>query len=182
MQPNVTIVLPVYNVEPYLRQCLDSVIRQTMRDIQIICVNDGSTDGSLAILEEYAGNDPRIMVIPQENQGGGSARNAAFPHIKGKYTCFVDPDDWIDLQLCEKLFRRAEETQAEMLFFEFARVDDRGKTKPRLRRRSPSALFGTEQPQLLKNDDYFKACTRLFRELRYGFIQTAFRTLRRDVL
>ena len=116
MQPNVTIILPVYNVEKYLRECLDSVVNQTMREIQIICVNDGSTDGSPAILEEYAMNDPRIMVIHQENQGGGSARNAAYPHIKGKYTYFVDPDDWIDLQLCEKLFHRAEETQAKIVY------------------------------------------------------------------
>jgi len=117
--PNVTIVLPVYNAEPYLRQCLDSVINQTMWEIQIICVNDGSTDGSPAILEEYAAKDPRILIIHQENQGGGSARNTAFPHIKGKYTYFVDPDDWIDLQLCEKLFKCAEESQAEMVYLNF---------------------------------------------------------------
>ena len=116
MQPNVTIVLPVYNVEQYLRECLDSVVNQTMREIQIVCVNDGSTDGSLAILEEYAVKDSRITVINQENQGAGSARNAAFPHIKGKYTYFVDPDDWIDLHLCEKLFKYAEEHQAEIVY------------------------------------------------------------------
>ena len=117
MQPNVTIILPVYNVEPYLRQCLDSVVNQTMREIQIICVNDGSTDGSPAILEEYAAKDPRIMVINQENQGGGSARNAAFPHIKGKYTYFVDSDDWIELTLCEKTVAVAEKENADMTFF-----------------------------------------------------------------
>ena len=79
MQPKVTIILPVYNVEPYLRQCLDSVVNQTMREIQIVCVNDGSTDGSPTILEEYAADDSRIEIIHQENQGGGSARNAAYP-------------------------------------------------------------------------------------------------------
>ena len=128
MQPNVTIILPVYNVEPYLRQCLDSVVKQTMREIQIICVNDGSTDGSLAILEEYAAKDSRMMITNQGNQGAGSARNAAFPHIQGKYTYFVDPDDWIDLHLCEKLFKCAEETQAEIVYLNYFRVNQFGKT------------------------------------------------------
>ena len=127
--PNVTIVLPVYNVEPYLRQCLDSVVNQTMREIQIICVNDGSTDGSPAILEEYAAKDPRIMVIHQENQGAGSARNAAFSHIQGKYTYFVDPDDWIELQLCEKLFKFAEEKQADIVYLGFRLFKQDGSIK-----------------------------------------------------
>ena len=113
MQPKVTIILPVYNVERYLRQCLYSVVNQTMQDIQIICVNDGSTDGSPAILEEYAAKDPRIEIIHQENQGGGSARNAAYPYIRGKYAYFVDPDDWLDLDLCQQCYDKAEETGAD---------------------------------------------------------------------
>jgi len=91
MQPKVTIILPVYNVEPYLRQCLDSVVNQTMREIQVICVNDGSTDGSPTILEEYAAKDPRVEVYHQENQGAGSARNAAYPYVRGKYTTLPIP-------------------------------------------------------------------------------------------
>ena len=116
MQPKVTIVLPVYNVEPYLRQCLDSVMNQTMQDIQIICVNDGSTDGSRTILQEYADGDSRIEIIDQENQGGGSARNAAYPFIRGKYTYFVDPDDWLELDLCQQCCDQAETTGADFVF------------------------------------------------------------------
>ena len=71
MQPKVSVVVPVYNVEQYLRQCLDSLINQTLKDIEIICVNDGSTDGSLDILKEYAEKDGRIKVIDQKNQGPG---------------------------------------------------------------------------------------------------------------
>jgi len=115
MQPKVTIILPVYNVEPYLRQCLDSVVNQTMREIQIVCVNDGSTDGSLAILREYESRDSRIEIIHQENQGGGSARNAAYPFIRGKYTYFVDPDDWIELDLCRRCYDKAEATEADFV-------------------------------------------------------------------
>ncbi len=74
---NVSVIVPVYNVEKYLRQCLDSLVNQTLADIEIICINDGSTDGSLSILEEYASKDERIKVISQENQGQGVARNKA---------------------------------------------------------------------------------------------------------
>jgi glycosyltransferase involved in cell wall biosynthesis len=116
-QPKVSIIVPVYNVEPYLRQCLDSIVNQTIRDIQIICVNDGSTDGSRAILQKYADRDSRIEIIDQQNQGGGSARNAAYPHIKGEYAYFADPDDWLDIHLCEKALRRIEETNADVVYF-----------------------------------------------------------------
>ena len=115
MSTKVTIILPVYNVEPYLRHCLDSVVNQTMRDIQIICVNDGSTDGSRAILQEYAEQDSRIEIIDQENQGGGSARNAAYPYIRGKYTYFADPDDWLELDLCQQCVEKAEATEADFV-------------------------------------------------------------------
>jgi|GEM_PF-374899 len=117
VSPKITIILPVYNVEPYLRQCLDSVINQTMPEIQVICVNDGSTDGSREILQEYADRDSRIEIIDQENQGAGSARNAAYPYIKGKYTYFADPDDWLKLNLCEKTHAVLEETGADAVVF-----------------------------------------------------------------
>ncbi|MCL2348823.1 MAG: glycosyltransferase [Planctomycetaceae bacterium] len=119
MPPEISIVIPVYNVEQYLRECLDSVINQTMRDIQIICVDDGSTDGSPAILEEYAARDPRIEIIRQQNRGGGSARNAAYPRIRGKYTFFVDPDDWIDLDLCRLCADKTEATGADFVVLRF---------------------------------------------------------------
>jgi glycosyltransferase involved in cell wall biosynthesis len=117
-QPLVTIVLPVYNVEPYLQKCLDSIVNQTVQNIQIICVNDGSTDGSHAILEEYAAKDSRFTILTQKNQGAGSARNAAYPHIKGKYTFFADADDWLELNLCEKVLQRLEETAADIVYFD----------------------------------------------------------------
>lgn len=117
--PLVTVVIPVYNVEQYLRECLDSVVNQTMRDIQIICVNDGSPDNSQQILEEYAAQDSRVQITVKENGGLSSARNAAYPHIQGKYTLFVDSDDWIDLTLCEKTYAVAENENADMTLFFF---------------------------------------------------------------
>ena len=100
---------------------MDSVVNQTMRDIQIICVNDGSPDGSRAILQEYADRDSRIEIIDKPNGGLSSARNAAYPHIRGKYTLFVDSDDWIELDLCEKTYRKSEETGAQMTMFFFSK-------------------------------------------------------------
>ena len=130
MQPKVSLILPVYNVEAYLRQCLDSVVNQTERNIQIICVNDGSTDGSRTILQEYADRDSRIEIVDQENQGAGSARNAGYSFIKGKYTYFADPDDWLNLELCEKASRRIEETGADLIYIQALREYPTGKSRP----------------------------------------------------
>ena len=128
--PKVTIIIPVYNVEQYLRQCLNSVVNQTMREIQIICVNDGSPDNSLAILQEYAARDSRIEIIDKPNGGLSSARNAAYPSIKGKQTLFVDSDDWIDLDLCEKTYQKAKETNADMTLFSYQGESEQGTGTP----------------------------------------------------
>jgi glycosyltransferase involved in cell wall biosynthesis len=98
-----------------------------MRDIQIICVNDGSPDNSRAILQEYADRDSRIEIIDQANQGGGSARNAAYPFIRGQYSYFVDPDDWIDLDLCRQCYDRAEATEADFVVLRYIKYKPRPK-------------------------------------------------------
>ena len=99
----VSIIIPVYNVEKYLKKCLDSVINQTYKDIEIICVNDGSKDGSENILKEYATKDSRIKIIEKKNGGLSSARNAGLDVASGEYCYFVDSDDWIELNTIEKL-------------------------------------------------------------------------------
>lgn len=93
--PKFSIIIPVYNVAPYLRECLDSVLAQTFADWEAICVDDGSTDESGAILDEYAARDKRFRVIHKENGGVSSARNYALDNVKGEYVGFVDGDDWI---------------------------------------------------------------------------------------
>ena len=92
----ITVIIPVYNVEQYLRDCLDSMLNQMMFDWEAICVNDGSTDGSVAILKEYAGKDNRIKVIAQPNGGLSAARNAGMKAAKGEYVLFLDSDDWLE--------------------------------------------------------------------------------------
>lgn len=111
---NVSVIVPVYNVEKYLRQCLDSLVNQTLADIEIICINDGSTDGSLSILEEYASKDERIKVISQENQGQGVARNKGIELSSGEYIGFVDPDDWVEYGMFENLYKAAKVHNADL--------------------------------------------------------------------
>ncbi len=94
--PLISVIIPVYNTEPYLRKCLDSVCGQTYRNLEIICVNDGSTDASASILEEYAFKDPRITVISQQNAGQSAARNAALKIAHGEWITGVDSDDYLE--------------------------------------------------------------------------------------
>jgi glycosyltransferase involved in cell wall biosynthesis len=117
MYPQISIIIPVYNVEPYLRDCLDSVVNQTMREIQIICINDGSTDNSFAILEEYASRDSRFLIVNKTNAGVASARNVGLAHVTGKYVLFVDSDDTVDIKLCEKVYEKAEQSNADFVLF-----------------------------------------------------------------
>ena len=110
----VSIIVPVYNVEKYLKKCLDSLINQTLKDIEIICINDGSTDKSLEILEAYKNRDSRIILLNQENSGQSVARNRGIEIAKGEYLGFVDPDDWIDLDFFEKLYYSATSNDADI--------------------------------------------------------------------
>lgn len=110
----VSVILPVYNVEKYLRQCLDSVIGQTLKEIEIIAVDDGSTDGSPAILDEYAAREPRMKVIHQRNAGAGAARNAGLDAATGDYVIFFDPDDYVGEEMLRKLYDYANEVDADV--------------------------------------------------------------------
>lgn len=114
MEPKVSVIIPVYNVEPFLARCLDSVVGQTLREIEIVCVDDGSPDRSIDILRRYAAGDDRIRVISQENRGLGGARNRGFDAATGEYILFVDSDDWIDPAYCERLYEAARETGADV--------------------------------------------------------------------
>lgn len=100
--PKVSIIVPVYNVAPYLRRCMDSIINQTYRNIEIICIDDGSTDESGEILDEYAATDNRISEAHTNNSGVASARNTGLSLASGEYLLFVDGDDWIDTATCQK--------------------------------------------------------------------------------
>ena len=102
-KPEISIIIPVYNVEKYLDECINSAVNQTFDDIEIICVNDGSTDGSLEIIEKHASKDKRIRIISQEHKGVGSARNAGLDAAKGKYIYFMDSDDYVELNALKRI-------------------------------------------------------------------------------
>ena len=102
-----TVIIPAYNAEKYLPQCLDSVIGQTLKDIEVICVDDGSTDGSASVLQAYAQKDSRISVLTQGNSGQSAARNRALEKAKGAYVQFLDADDWLDPDCCRVLSGQA---------------------------------------------------------------------------
>ena len=90
----VSVIVPVYNMEKYIRQCMDSILGQTLTDIEVLCINDGSVDSSLAILRQYQQEDGRVTIVDQKNQGVAKSRNTGIRQAKGKYVCFMDPDDW----------------------------------------------------------------------------------------
>lgn len=115
MSIKVSVVVPVYKTEPYLRQCLDSLINQKLRDIEIICVDDGSPDGAGEILDEYASKDARIKVIHQENKGLGAAYNAGQKIAKGEYVGYLDSDDWIEANGFYDLYQAAKKTGVDVV-------------------------------------------------------------------
>lgn len=122
-RPIVSIIVSVYNTEKYLQECLDSLITQTLQNIEIICVDDGSTDSSYVILQEYASKDDRFIILKQANQGAACARNRGVSIAKGKYLLFLDSDDVFVEELCEKAVQKAEEYQADIVIYKALFLD-----------------------------------------------------------
>ena len=118
--PKISVIIPVYNVEKYLGECLDSIVNQTLKDIEIICVNDGSTDNSLQILKEYASKDIRIKIIDKKNEGQGYARKCGLDVATGEYILFCDSDDYyVSNDVFEKLYDEIKKNNSELMFFRF---------------------------------------------------------------
>lgn len=111
----VSVIVAVHNAEAYLKQCLDSIREQTLQNIEIICVDDGSTDESFKILKEYEQQDDRVRIIQQEQQGAGSARNHGLRYARGTYLSFLDADDFFEKDFLESMYKRAIQTQADIV-------------------------------------------------------------------
>lgn len=124
-KPKVSVIIPVYKVEPWLRECMDSVINQTLKEIEIICVNDGSPDNCGKILNEYASKDNRITVIHQKNQGVSVARNSGLELAHGEYITFADPDDYLNSNAYEIAYGLAKKDDVDILQFGSHRFTDR---------------------------------------------------------
>lgn len=112
-----SIIIPVYNVEKYIPVCLESIINQPFKDLEIICVNDGSSDNSLSVLQSYKEKDNRITIIDKKNEGSGVARNSGLAISKGEYVYFVDGDDWLEDNALEKMILKADELNTDILIF-----------------------------------------------------------------
>lgn len=120
----ISVIVTVYNTERFLRQCLYSICSQTMVDIEIICINDGSSDNSQELLEEFAEKDSRIKVIEQENQGPGAARNVGLSMASGEYVCFIDSDDFLAPTYLEDLYNSAKKNEADIAICNSFEIDD----------------------------------------------------------
>ena len=120
-KPLISIIVPCYNVEKYIEKCLNSLLKQSYQNIECICIDDGSMDGTGDILHNYAKMDNRVHVIVQENSGVSEARNAGLKLATGTYIMFVDGDDWIDKQTCESAMRLMKTTQAELVIWSYTR-------------------------------------------------------------
>ena len=119
----VSVLVPVYNVEKYLRECLDSLINQSLREIEIVCINDGSKDDSLDIIKEYAATDDRIKIVNKKNTGYGDSMNRGLMEASGEYVGIVEPDDFVELDTFEKMYNVAKENEVDVVkanFYEYS--------------------------------------------------------------
>ncbi|OZG61716.1 EpsN [Bifidobacterium myosotis] len=129
--PLISVVVPVYNVEQYLQQCVESVLRQTYRHLEIILVDDGSTDSSGEMCDRLAGQDDRIRVVHKRNAGLGMARNSGLDVAKGEFVMFLDSDDFVDTRMVEELYAQLEKTGADTSYCGYAEYYDENNVRPR---------------------------------------------------
>lgn len=127
----VTIIVPVYNVKVYLKRCMNSILKQTYHNLEILLIDDGSTDGSGQMCDDYAEKDRRVRVVHTENRGLGLARNKGLLEMHGNWVLFVDADDYIDFNMIERMLRKAITFKTEVCFCGFKMVNDRGEIKDR---------------------------------------------------
>ena len=114
----VSVIIPIYNPGELLRKCIDSVLNQTLNEIEVLCIDDGSTDDSKEIIMEYCQRDSRFKLISQENSGSGMARNNGISLSKGEYIVFLDADDWIEPNMCEALYNHAKNLDVDLVLFD----------------------------------------------------------------
>ena len=163
--PAVSVIVPVYKAEKYLRKCVDSILAQTFRDFEVLLVDDGSPDGSGAICDEYARKDPRVRVFHKENGGVSSARQCGLDNARGEYTIHADPDDWVEPNMLEELYTKAKAEDADMVICDFYVNDRRGQ---RYVRQQPSALDHETVLRELFQQLHGSCCNKLVRRACYS--------------
>lgn len=159
--PKVSVVIPCYNVEKYLHQCLDSVVNQTLKELEIICVNDGSKDSTLAIIQEYAARDDRIRIIDKPNGGYGESMNRGFDLATGEYIGIIESDDYAELDMFEKLYTCAKERDLDVVksgfFFYYSKDGEKNIPNPIASRVTSNRIFcpATDFKSKLEMVDFF---------------------------
>lgn len=154
-EPLVSIIIPIYNTAQYLLECLQSIANQTINQIEIICVDDGSTDESLAMLVDFSKNDNRIAVITQNNGGLSVARNTGLKHAHGKYVCFVDSDDMLVPNALEIMTAYAEKGSLDILYFDATTVFDSHRLEQKHANYRKCYSSNTEDNSIYSGDRYF---------------------------
>ena len=171
LNPKVSVVIPVYNVEKYLRQCLDSVIHQTLSDIEVLLVDDGSTDKSGLICDEYSQRDTRIRVIHKTNEGLSNARNVGIEGSTAPFLMFIDSDDWVEPDFCEKPYNAAIEYNVDLILFSFNIIRLDGST---IRKETGIQAGPLSEEEAIRNNVFFAHAAwlglyrrELFDQIRY---------------
>lgn len=188
MQPDISVVVPIYGVEKYLKQCVDSILNQTFKNMEVILVDDGSRDRCPQMVDEYAAQDARVVAIHQPNGGYGKAVNAGIARARGKYIGIIESDDWIAPDMYEKLFAQAEKTGAEITKGNFYWVTNSAKGemflfKPWTELAKCGEVFTLEEKPNLFMDhsslwsalyrrDFWKSTISVFRNRRKPAIRT----------
>ena len=120
----VSVIIPIYNEESHLQQCLDSVLAQTLQEIEVLCVDDGSTDRTPEMLQAYASKDTRVHVFRQQNQYAGAARNLGMKYARGRYLSFLDGDDYFEPDMLEKMYQAAESEKLDIVICKSLQYDE----------------------------------------------------------
>ncbi len=158
----VSVIVPVYNAERYLERCVDSIFAQSFTDYELILVDDGSTDGSGKMCDDYARSNPQVRVFHQANQGVSAARQKGLDAASGEYVIFADPDDWVEPTMLEELTRKADESLADVIICDF--FLDATKTSTDYKSQSPSVLLpGAVMRQMLIGVLHGSTCNKLYR-------------------
>lgn len=145
----ISVILPVYNTSKYLHACLSSLLNQTFHDFEIVAINDGSTDDSLSILQDFANKDSRIRIIDQKNQGIGAARNLGIQLANGTYIAFIDSDDTLELRMLECLYKKAVEESLDIVVCDYIEYEESSKKEEQIALPTFETCSLLQMPQLL---------------------------------
>ena len=178
--PVFSIIVPVYNVAEYVQKCLASLANQTLKEIEVIVIDDGSTDSSLSICQEFAKSRPNFRVFSKENEGQGVARNLGLLKSQGEFICFVDSDDWVDSTLCEDLLAVMESTDADFANFGLEFFGDSGRVLKKFSRFRSFEILNDEifRHALLDDQVLSAVCNKVYRReflINHGVLFPALR-------